>query len=195
MTTARPESSMALRWLSALFALAAVMWLFSARVAHAATAREINHNVDNTLAKFYREVKGGKTLVQNAAGVLVFPTVIKAGIGIGGQTGVGALRIHGKTVAYYRTTGGSFGFQFGGQTASVMLVFMQKAALNNFRHSSGWEVGVDGSVTLVKIGAGGAINTATTNKPILAFVFGRTGFMYSLSLQGSKYSRIHPAQG
>ncbi len=182
-------------WISAVIALSATLWLISAGAAYAATTTDINKNVDNTLAHFERDVKGGKALVQRAAGVLVLPTVIKVGFGIGGESGVGALRIKGRTVAYYRMTGGSFGLQFGGQAASVMLVFMQHHALEHFRYSSGWQVGVDGSVTLVKIGAGGTINTATTNQPILAFVFGRTGFMYSLSLQGAKYTQIHPKAG
>lgn len=37
-----------------------------------------------------------------AAGYLVFPLVIKVGVGVGGETGKGALIVGGKTVDYYR---------------------------------------------------------------------------------------------
>jgi lipid-binding SYLF domain-containing protein len=62
--------------------------------------------------------------------------------------------------------------------------------LNDFRDSSGWEVGVDGSVALVKIGAGGSIDTTNIKDPIIAFVFGQKGLMYNLTLEGSKMTKI-----
>ena len=51
----------------------------------AATAKEIDANVDVTLERLYGEVKDGKKLAQEAKGVLVFPKVYKAGFGIGGE--------------------------------------------------------------------------------------------------------------
>ncbi|MBW2171853.1 MAG: hypothetical protein JRF69_07715, partial [Deltaproteobacteria bacterium] len=49
--------------------------------------------MDVALERFYNDVKGGKEFLKNAKGVLVFPSVFKAGIGIGGEYGEGALRI------------------------------------------------------------------------------------------------------
>jgi lipid-binding SYLF domain-containing protein len=66
--------------------------------AHSASAREIDIRVDAALKKFYQKVSGGKEFLKHASGVLVFPKVIKAGIGIGGEYGEGALRINGKTL-------------------------------------------------------------------------------------------------
>lgn len=43
----------------------------------------------------------------------------------------------------------------------MILIFMQDQALKNFRDSDGWKVGVDGSVAIVKVGAGGAIDSET----------------------------------
>lgn len=91
---------------------------------------------------------------------------------IGGEYGEGALRIGGKTVGYYSTAAGSIGFQLGGQMMTVILVFMQEAALKDFRASSGWEVGVDGSVALVTVGAGGSVDTTNIKDPVVGFVFG-----------------------
>ncbi len=160
--------------------------------AYAASAREIDASVDTAIARFQKEVFGSKDMFAKAKGILIFPKVIKAGIGLGGEYGTGALRIKGKTVEYYNTISGSFGFQLGGQIKSVYLLFMEDSALKNFRNSDGWKVGVDGSVALITVGANGSIDTTKTNQPILAFVLGQKGLMYNLSLEGSKYNKIKP---
>lgn len=157
---------------------------------HAASAREIDVSVDVALENFNKEIKGGKEFLKAAKGVLVFPGVYKAGFGIGGEYGEGALRINGKTVDYYNTAAGSFGFQLGAQKKTVILVFIQQDALKKFRDSSGWKAGVDGSVALVTVGAGGAIDTKNITDPIVGFVFGQKGLMYNLTLEGSKFTRL-----
>jgi len=157
---------------------------------HAASAREIDVSVDVALEKFNTDITGGKEFLKAAKGVLVFPGVYKAGFGIGGEYGEGALRINGKTVDYYNTAAGSFGFQLGAQKKTVILVFMQPDALKKFRDSSGWKAGVDGSVALVNIGAGGALDTKNITDPIVGFVFGQKGLMYNLTLEGSKFTKL-----
>jgi lipid-binding SYLF domain-containing protein len=67
---------------------------------------------------------------------------------------------------------------------------MQDDALKKFRESNGWEAGVDGSVALVELGAGGTIDTTNIKSPIVGFVFGNKGLMYNLTLEGSKYTKI-----
>lgn len=158
--------------------------------ARAATAREIDVKVDVALERFEKEVGGAKRFLESAEGVLVFPSVIKAGIGIGGEYGEGALRIDGKTVDYYSTVAASIGLQLGAQSRTVILVFLDQKALNDFRNSAGWKAGVDGSVALVKIGAGGAIDTENIKDPIVGFVFSNKGLMYNLTLEGSKFTKL-----
>jgi lipid-binding SYLF domain-containing protein len=173
-----------------IFVLSGI-FLFSG-ISYAKSAREIDASVDTALERFQKEVFGAKDMLAKAKGVLVFPGVIKAGIGIGGEYGTGALRIQGKTVDYYNTIGGSFGFQLGGQVKSVYLLFMEDSALKSFRASDGWKAGVDGSVALIKIGADASVDTTKTNEPILAFVLGQKGLMYNLNIEGSKYNKIKP---
>lgn len=158
--------------------------------AGAATAREINVSVDVTLKNFVKNVKGAKAYLKAAKGVLVFPNVYKAGFGLGGEYGEGALRIGGKTVDYYSTVAGSFGFQLGAQKKTLILVFMQSGALKNFRESNGWKAGVDGSVALVTVGIGGSIDTTNIKDPIVAFAFDQKGLMYNLTIEGSKFTKI-----
>jgi lipid-binding SYLF domain-containing protein len=163
-----------------------------AGVSYAKSAREIDASVDTALERFQKEVFAGKDMLSKAKGVLVFPSVIKAGIGIGGEYGTGALRIKGKTADYYNTITGSIGFQLGGQVKSVYLLFMEDKALKDFRASDGWKAGIDGSVALITVGADGAIDTAKTNQPIIAYVLGQKGLMYNLNIEGSKYNKIKP---
>lgn len=158
--------------------------------ATAASKDEINIGVDATLKRFAKEINGGRAFLKKAEGVLVFPSVIKAGLVIGGEYGEGALRIGKKTVDYYSTAAASVGFQVGAQSKSVVLVFMDKQALKNFRKSDGWKAGVDGSVAIAEWGAGEDINTIDTKDPIIGFVFGNKGLMYNLTIEGSKFTKI-----
>ena len=154
------------------------------------TDKAIDVAVDVTLEQFKKDIKGGDEFLKSAKGVLVFPSVIKAGIGVGGEYGEGALRIGAKTADYYSTAAASIGLQLGIQSKRIIIVFMQDDALKKFRESKGWEAGVDGSVALVELGAGGTIDTTTIKDPIVGFVFGNKGLMFNLTLEGSKYTKI-----
>jgi lipid-binding SYLF domain-containing protein len=158
--------------------------------AHATTAREIDWGVKNTLEKFYSEVPSGKKMVKDAKGVLVFPAVYKGGIGLGGEYGEGALLMKGKTADYYNTAAASIGLQLGVQKKSIVILFTQKEALEKFRASSGWKAGVDASIAVVQVGAGGAMDTSKLNQPILGFIFDQAGLMYNLTLEGAKFTKI-----
>ena len=119
-----------------------------------------------------------------------FPRCIKAGFGIGGSYGEGLLIVGGQPAGYYNIVSASFGFQLGAQAQTVIIMFMTEQALASFRNAYGFKVGVDGSIVVVTLGAAGAIDTDTLTTPIIAFVLDPTGLMYSLSLEGSKISRI-----
>ena len=111
----------------------------------AASAKEIDTDVDAAIVKFEEDVKGGKSFLQSSKGVLAFPRVLKGGAGFGGEYGEGALRIGGKTVDYYNTFQGSFGLQLGGEVKTIFVVFLEEEALKRFRASEGWKAGVDGA--------------------------------------------------
>ncbi|MFC1681970.1 YSC84-related protein [Pseudomonadota bacterium] len=163
---------------------------FGSGSAEAASATEINIKVDSALRRFREKVAGGDEFLSRAKGVLVFPSVVKAGFVLGGEYGEGALRIGGKTVEYYSTAAASIGFQLGAQSKTIVLVFLESRALTDFRNSDGWKAGVDGSVAVVKWGVGGDINTVDIQDPIVGFVFDNKGLMYNLTLEGSKFTKL-----
>jgi lipid-binding SYLF domain-containing protein len=169
--------------------LAAAAILFSG-LAMAASAAKIDKDSDAAVAVFRDDVNGADVFLKQAAGYLIFPRVIKAGIGIGGETGEGALRVGGKSVDYYRTSAGSIGFQLGVQAKSIVIAFMTQESLDKFRNSSGWKVGVDGSVALIDLGAGKTIDSSNIKDPVVGFIFGSKGLMYNLTLEGSKIHKL-----
>ena len=67
---------------------------------------------------------------------------------------------------------------------------MTDASLQEFRDSRGWEAGVDASVALIAVGAGGSIDTKRITQPVIGFIFSNKGLMYNLTLEGSKITRL-----
>ena len=171
-----------------LFVFAIAMFFTSS--AMAASAEKIDREANAALETFKKEIDGSEVFLNQAAGYLVFPRVIKVGIGVGGETGEGALRVGGQTVAYYRTTSGSFGLQLGAQAKSIVIAFMTREALDKFRNSEGWKVGVDDSVALIDLGAGKSIDSQNVKDPVVGFVFGAKGLMYNLTLEGTKFTKL-----
>lgn len=162
------------------------------RIAEAASAAEIEADANETLHSFVRQVPGARELAAKAAGILVFPSVVKAGIGIGGEYGEGILLNQQRVEGYYNLISASFGFQLGVQERSIIIMFMTQDALRGFEDRAGWKIGVDGSVTIITVGVGGGIDTDKIVSPVIGFIIDQKGLMYNLTLEGSKISRINP---
>jgi lipid-binding SYLF domain-containing protein len=116
--------------------------------------------------------------------------VIAAGLVVGGEYGKGAMRVKDRYAGYYRISSVSIGLQAGAQSKAVLVLFMTKEALDKFIASSGWTVGVDASVALVKVGANGEIDTTTATNPVQVIVLTNVGLMANLSIEGTKISRL-----
>ncbi len=167
-----------------------VLAAFTAAVALAVDTAAVDKQVSATLDRFYAMSDKNKPLVESAAAVLVFPSITKAGVGVGGEHGDGALLENGKTVGYYSVSGASVGLTLGVSHHSEVILFKTPAARDKFVNSEDWSIGADTSVAVVKKGAGGNYDTQTLSKPVLAFVFGEKGLMGDVSLQGAKISKI-----
>lgn len=164
--------------------------LLALTAAVAKSKQEINILADATTERFLQEVVGGQAFLDGAAAVMIFPQVLKAGLGVGGEYGEGVLRQGGNNLGYYSTAAASIGFQAGAQSKSVVVVFMTQQALDDFRSKKGWKAGVDGSVAVIKWGVGEDINTLDIKDPVVGFVFSNKGLMFNLTLEGSKFTEI-----
>jgi lipid-binding SYLF domain-containing protein len=155
-------------------------------------AAEISKNAQASLASLYSKVAAAKALGAKAHAILVFPKVTKAGLGVGGQHGDGALLKGGKAVAYYSTSGASFGLQAGGQTYGYAMFFMNDKALQQLDVAKGFEVGVGPTVVVMDEGKAKSTTTTTMNEDIYAFIFSQKGLMGGLGIQGNNIRKIDP---
>ena len=158
----------------------------------AASAAELGRDASASLQRLYASVPAAKALGAKAQAILVFPKVTKAGLGVGGQFGEGALLKSGKAVAYYNTAGASVGLQAGAQQFGYAMFFMNENALAQLDKAGGFEIGVGPTVVVVDEGKAKTMTTTTAQDDIYAFIFGQKGLMAGLGLQGNKITKINP---
>ena len=178
---------------SLLFAAgaAAMCMMLQAGASQAATAREVNQGATAALEHLYATSPGARALADKAKAILVFPEIVKGGFIVAGQYGDGALRKRGRTVAYYRSVAGSYGFQAGVETFCYALFFMDDESLAYLNKSDGWELGTGPNIVIADEGFAKNLSTTTLQKGVYAFIFGQEGLMAGIGLQGTKITRIH----
>ena len=156
----------------------------------AAERRAIDANVDASLSRLYVQVPGSRELVGKATGVLVFPSVVSAGLVVGASYGKGALRSGGQVKGYYSSSSGVLGLVAGAETKAVFVLFMTQQSYDRFVASKGWTAGVDASVTMLKLGADGSVDTQTARQEVSGFVLSNGGLMANLSFDGTKVTHL-----
>lgn len=174
-----------------LIAMLAAAALVS-QTALAAPSAQLAADSKAALQQLTAKVPAAKALAKDAKAVLVFPKVRKAGLGIGGQYGEGALLQGGKAVAFYSTAGASYGLQAGAQTFGYAMFFMNDSALAQLGKNEGFEVGVGPSVVVMDEGMAKTATTTTMKDDIVAFIFGQKGLMAGVGVQGNKITKINP---
>ena len=167
-----------------------ILTLAVASSAAAKTAAEIDAGVKAAREQCTLQITGCKEATGKARGMLIFPEVTKAAVGVGGSYGEGALIVGDKTAGYYSTTSASVGLQLGAEKYAQIIMFMTVEALDKFRNSSGWEAGANAQVTMIDEGKTSNISSVVANNPVIAFVFGQKGLMGDLSIQGSKITKL-----
>ena len=179
-----------LRSIAAIAALAAATTFVLPQPAAAATAAELNKSAQAALNSLYAKNAGAKAIGKDAVAVLVFPEVVKAGLGVGGQFGEGVLFRGGKPVAYYNTAGASMGLQAGAQKYGYAMFFLSEETLKTLDKAEGFEVGVGPSVVVADQGMAKATTTTTVKDKVYAFIFDQKGAMAALGIQGNKITKI-----
>jgi lipid-binding SYLF domain-containing protein len=156
----------------------------------AADNAEVDAKANASLNQLYTENSAAAELSQTAAGILIFPDIKKAGLGVGGEVGKGVLRVNGVSDGYYRTVSLSIGAQAGFQSYGYAIMFLTQDALNDFTSKKGFELGVDGSVAVLDEGASIDIDTNNLQADTVGFVFDEAGLMASATIEGSKITRL-----
>ncbi|HMN81972.1 MAG TPA: lipid-binding SYLF domain-containing protein [Burkholderiaceae bacterium] len=158
--------------------------------AAAASAEDLNKDAAQALQNLYKSNPSAEMLSKKARAILVFPKIIKAGLVFGGSYGEGVLMKGSKVVDYYNSVSGSWGWQAGAETYAYVVFLMSDKAVNYLEKSKGWEVGVGPSVVAVNEGVAKNLSTSTLKSDAYAFITDQQGLMASLSIEGTKITKI-----
>ncbi|WP_423761539.1 YSC84-related protein [Burkholderia sp. NLJ2] len=151
----------------------------------------LDQDAQAALANLYVATPQAKDVAAKAKGILVFPSVVRAGFIAGASHGTGELIEGGKVTGYYATTSVTYGLQAGVQTYGYVMMFMSDKALDNLKTSAGFEVGMAPTVVIGDAGAARNLTTATLQSDIYAFIFDQKGLMAGIGLRGSKITRLN----
>ncbi len=155
-------------------------------------------------ADVFKKSEAVQPFFKNAYGYAVFPTIGKAGVGIGGSYGTGQVYQGGTVTGEASLVKGTVGFQLGAQAFSQMVFFEDKRAYDEF--TSG-EFEFDAAASAVAITAGvqakagtegstasatagpatGAQAKASYHKGMVVFTHAKGGLMYEASIGGQKF--------
>jgi lipid-binding SYLF domain-containing protein len=179
-------------FLATALAMAAVapMTLPDRAHAAAATTDELNRDADQALQLLYRTNPAAAAIAKSARAVLIFPNIVKAGFVFGGAYGEGVLKQGSKIDGYYNSFTGSWGLQAGAQSYAYAVFLMTDRAVSYIHRSHGWEIGTGPTVVIVNEGIARNLTTSTLKNDAYAFIFDQQGLMASISIEGTKISRI-----
>jgi lipid-binding SYLF domain-containing protein len=163
------------------------------RAARAASAQQLVDDSRAALHTLYAKSAKASELGKRAKAVLVFPTITKAGLIVGGQGGQGVLFVDGHPTSFHKIGAGSVGYQIGVQKFSYALFFMSPQALETLHKSDGWAVGTGPSLVVVDEGFAKSMNTTTLKKEVYAMSFGQRGLMAGAGLEGSRITQFTPS--
>ena len=144
------------------------------------------------LDKLFADNPTAQVIARHAKGVLIFPSIVKAGLGVGGAFGEGEGRQNGGVEGYYNSVSGSVGLQAGVQSYGYAVFLMSDKAVQYLHDSDGWEIGVGPTVVVVDEGVARNLSTTTLKDDAYAFVFDQKGLMAGVSLEGTKVTKIKP---
>ncbi len=156
----------------------------------AATAEDLSKDSQQTLQTLYKTNPAAEAIAKKAKAILVFPKVVKAGLVFGGSYGEGVLMKGARVTEYYNSVSASWGWQVGAESYAYVVFLMSDKAVNYLAKSKGWEIGVGPSVVAVNEGIARNLSTSTLKDDAYAFVTDQQGLMASLSIEGTKISRI-----
>lgn len=158
--------------------------------ARAETTEDLNKEAAQALQTLYKTNPTALSISKQAKAVLVFPKILKAGLVFGGGYGEGVLNEGSKITDYYNSVSASFGWQVGAQSYEYVVFLMNDKAVQYLKQSEGWEIGVGPTVVVMNDGIAKNFTSTTLKDDAYAFIFDQKGLMASLSLEGTKITRI-----
>lgn len=156
----------------------------------AASTEDLNKDSAQALEMLIKANPVANDVYKKSRAVLIFPNIVKAGLVFGGAYGEGVLKQDDKMNEYYNSITASFGWQAGAQSYGYVVFLMNDRAVKYLHDTKGWEIGVGPTVVLVNEGVAKNLSSTTLKEDAYAFIFDQQGLMASLSIEGTKISRI-----
>lgn len=91
---------------------------------------------------------------------------------------------------YHNTVSASWGWQAGAQSYSYVVFLMNDKAKSYLENSAGWSIGVGPTVVVANKGIAKNLTSTTLQDDAYSFIFDQEGLMASLSIKGTKITRI-----
>jgi len=158
--------------------------------AYAASAEDLNADAAQALQTLYKNNPAAEAIGKKAKAILIFPKIIKAGLVFGGSYGEGVLNKNSQPAGYYNSVSASWGWQAGAESYGYVVFLMSNKAIKYLDASKGWEIGVGPTLVVVNEGIAKNLSSSTLKDDAYAFIFDQQGLMASLSIEGTKISRI-----
>ena len=158
--------------------------------AFASTPEDLHKDSNQALSILVEANPVAADISKKAKAILIFPNIVKAGLIFGGAYGEGILKQKDKVDGYYNSVTASFGWQAGAQSYGYIVFLMSEKAIQYVRDTKGWEIGVGPTVVMVNEGVAKNLSTSSLKEDAYAFIFDQQGLMASLSIEGTKISRI-----
>lgn len=145
---------------------------------------ELMRDADSALTQARSGNSSFDSIIRNAPGFAVFPTVGKGGMGIGGAYGRGIVYSNGAAIGYTDVSQGTVGAQLGGQTYTQILVFEDAHALNRFQKGN-YEFSAQATAVALQSGEGA---NAQFRDGVAVFTMAESGLMAEAVVGGQKFS-------
>ena len=149
-----------------------------------AKKNELHSNVNKAMTHIKALDPSIQTQIANAYGYAIFPSVGKGGLVVGGAYGRGEVYEQGKMVGWADLSQATIGAQLGGQSFSELILFENKAALDNFKNG---KVKFSASASAVALKSGAAVDAKYTDG-VLIFVEPIAGLMVEAAVGGQSFS-------
>lgn len=131
-----------------------------------------------------------RAIMEKAEGIAVFPSLLRGGIGIGGQRGHGVLSVRDQKTgawsnpAFLTITGGSIGAQFGVQAIDLVLVINNQRGLEQLIKNQ-FRIGADAGVAAGPVGRDASASTDIQMRAQILSYSRSRGLFAGVTLNGS----------
>jgi lipid-binding SYLF domain-containing protein len=129
------------------------------------------------------------SILQKAEAIAVFPSTIKGAFIVGAQRGRGVISVRNpdgtwSNPAFLTLTGGSLGFQIGGQAVDIVLVVMNRRGVENLLMNQ-FEIGGEASATAGPVGRDASASTDVQMRAQMLSYSRSRGLFAGISLKGA----------